>query len=111
MTTTTAVFTYYYPDGRIETRPEPVSGQGTVWIRGAYSPPVFPSPLSVRVGDSGVRVWMVIGWLKECRWDDDAVLSQYKGMLHPDDLVAAKWYYSRYAPEIDEKLREEGWVN
>ncbi len=104
------VFTLYYPDGRIEMRDEPVAKKGAVWTRGAYAPPTYPSPLSVRVGESGVKVWMVIEWWEFAERDAERLLGQYASMLTHDDILAAVWYYDHNIANkdtIDQRIREE----
>jgi uncharacterized protein (DUF433 family) len=101
-------YTYYYPDGKVEiVKDEPLAGRGKAWVLGAYKPPVYPSPLNVRVGDAGIKVWMVINWLRLCDEDVDTLLKHYGQVLQRDDVEAARWYYSKSRDVIDHKLTEE----
>ena len=101
-------FTYYYPDGRVEIVPDaPLDGHGKAWVDGSYEPPVYPSPLNVRVGKAGIKVWMVINWLRLCDHNVDLMLERYGHVLTREDVEAAKWYYEQYKDWIDQRLREE----
>jgi uncharacterized protein (DUF433 family) len=104
------VFTYYRPDGRSEvrTQPEgPLPGSGEVWVRGRYAPPDSPSPLDVRVGKSGINVWMVIQWLKLSDDDRGLLLRRYGNVLTEEDVQSAVWFYDRYRAPIDQRIDEE----
>lgn len=104
------VFTYFYPDGssQIRTQPKgPLAGPGDVWTRGAYTPPDYPSPVNVRVGKAGIKVWMVVEWLKLCDFNAEEVISRYGGVLHAKDIEAAKWFYLANQGEIDRRIAEE----
>ena len=101
-------YTYYYPDGRVEiVEDAPLSGRGKAWVLGSYQHPVYPSPLNVRVGDGGIKVWMVIQWLNLCDNDFDELRRRFGDILELEDVDAAKWYYERYREWIDQRLREE----
>jgi uncharacterized protein (DUF433 family) len=101
-------YTYYYPDGSVKiVEDAPLAGRGKAWVLGAYNPPVYPSPLNVRVGDAGIKVWMVINWLRLCDEDVDTLLKHYGQVLQREDVEAAKWYYQQDRETIDRRLREE----
>ena len=101
-------YTYYYRDGGVKiVEDAPLTGQGKAWVLGAYRPPVYPSALNVRVGDAGIKVWMVIKWLKLCDEDVKALLERYGEALTPEDVEAARWYYKENKELIDRELREE----
>ena len=103
-------FTYFKSDGTSEIRTQPKSplpATGDVYVRGAYQPPDYPSPLNVRVGKAGIKVWMVVEWLKLCDFDSDEVISRYGGVLRADDIEAAKWFYLANQAEIDRRIAEE----
>lgn len=101
-------YTYYYPDGKVKiVEDAPLAGRGKAWVLGAYNPPVYPSPLNVRVGDAGIKVSMVIEWLRLCDEDVDMVLKQYGQVLQREDIEAARWYYEENRDLIDRELREE----
>ena len=102
-------YTYYSPEeptGRV-VEDAPLSGLGKVWTLGAYQHPTYPSPLNVRVGGAGIKVWMVINWLQLCGDNVDEVLHRYPGTLEREDVEAARWYYETYKSDIDERLAEE----
>ena len=101
-------YTYYYPDGssRIAVNEE-LSALGAVWSTGKYVAPTQPSPVEVRVGNAGVKVWMVINWLQLSGNKMPALLERYGQMLQPDDVHAATWYYGRNKEAIDERIQEE----
>jgi len=101
-------YTYYDPDGsaRIVER-ETLAGGGKAWVEGAYNPPVYPSPLNVRVADAGIKVWIVIKWLRFYKDDVDKVLAAYAPMLQGEDIEAALAYYRENRQAIDEKLQDE----
>jgi hypothetical protein len=101
--------TYYTPDepsGKV-VRDERLHGRGRVWTLGAYEHPTYPSPFSVRVGDAGIKVWMVVLWLKLCDDNFDELVKRYGNILEPKDVEVARWYYGEYKQEIDQKLKEE----
>ena len=101
-------YTYYYPDGKVEiVEDAPLAGRGKAWVVGVYNPPVYPSPLNVRVGDAGIKVWMVINWLRLCDEDVDTLLKHYGQVLQREDVEAAKWYYQQDRETIDRRLSEE----
>jgi uncharacterized protein (DUF433 family) len=101
-------YTYYYPDGSVRiVKDAPLAGRGKAWVLGAYNPPVYPSPLNVRVGDAGIKVWMVINWLRLCDENVDTLLEHYGQVLQREDVEAAKWYYQQDRETIDRRLREE----
>ena len=101
--------TYYSPDeptGRT-ILDAPLSGRGKVWTLGAYEHPTYPSPLNVRVGMAGIKVWMVIQWLNLCNNDLDEAMRRYGHVLEPEDVDVARWYYERHKDWIDQRLEEE----
>ena len=101
-------YTYYYPDGKVETvKGGRLDGRGKAWVLGDYKPPVYPSPLNVRVGDAGIKVWMVINWLRLCDDNVDTLLKHYGQVLQREDIEAAKWYYQQDKETIDRRLAEE----
>lgn len=101
-------YTYYYPDGKVKiVKDAPLAGRGKAWVLGAYEPPVYPSPLNVRVGNAGIKVWMVINWLRLCDENVDTLLKHYGQVLQREDIEAAKWYYKQNRDAIDQKLIEE----
>ena len=100
-------YTYYYPDGKVEIiKDAPLAGRGKAWLLGSYEPPVYPSPLNVRVGNAGIHVSIVVGWLKQCQEDIDALLQRYGQVLTREDVQAARWYYEDNKDLIDRELRE-----
>lgn len=104
-------YTYYHPDGRVEViENERLAGHGKAWVLGRYVPPVYPSPLNVRVGNAGIKVWMVIHWLKLCDENIDVLLERYPNTVTHEDVEAARWYYERNKEAIDQKLMEEAEV-
>ena len=101
-------YTYYEPDGNAKiVEDAPLAGRGTAWVDGAYRPPVYPSPLSVRVGDAGIKVWIVMKWLRFYKGDTDKVLAAYAPTLNRDDVDAARAYYQENRHTIDAKLEAE----
>ena len=101
-------YTYYSPDecrGKV-IEDAPLAGRGKAWVLGKYIHPVYPSPLNVRVGDAGIHVSIVIGWLKQCGEDVDAVLEHYGQVLTREDVEAARWYYGENKDLIDRELRD-----
>jgi len=101
------VYTYYYPDRPPEIRREPLNGKGEVWVRGAYTPPENPSPLNVRVGESGVKIWMVIQWLKLSDNDPDFLLRRYGDVVSEEDVHNAIWFYEKHRAAMDQRIQEE----
>lgn len=102
-------YTYYtreHPEGFVVVD-EPLAGHAKAWTLGAYKHPTYPSPANVRVGNAGIKVWMVIQWLKLSGGRVDEVRQRYAGMLEPEDIAAAKWYYARHKDWIDQRLKEE----
>lgn len=100
-------YTYYYPDGQIKiVEDAPLAGHGKAWVLGAYKPPVYPSPLNVRVGDAGIKVWTVINWLRLCDENVDTLLKHYGQVLQREDVEAAKWYYEENKDLMDRELGE-----
>lgn len=100
-------YTYYLPDGTAAIVPDAaLAGKGKAWVEGTYNPPVYPSPLNVRVGDAGVKVWIVTKWLRFYNGDVDRVLTAYAPMLVREDIEAAQAYYSENSQAIDEKIQE-----
>ena len=101
-------YTYYFPDeprGRV-IKDAPLSGHGKAWTLGEYHHPAYPSPLNVRVGDSGISVSTVISWLRANDNDKSRVLEHYGQVLQSEDIDTAIWFYSRYKEEIDAKLAD-----
>jgi uncharacterized protein (DUF433 family) len=106
-------FTYFKPDGTSEVRTQPgapLPATGDVYVRGAYEPPDYPSPLNVRVGKAGIKVWMIIQWLKLSGFEEDDVVARYGGALEHEDVQAALWFYRLNQEEIDERIQEEARV-
>lgn len=103
-------YTYYTPDesqGRV-VEDAPLQGRGKAWTLGSYRHPVYPSPLNVRVGDAGIKVWMVMNWLQQCDGDVDMLFEQYGHVLEREDIDAARWYYDENKDLFDRELGEEG---
>ena len=101
-------YTYYSPEeptGRAITD-APLAGTGKAWTAGAYKHPVYPSPLNVRVGNAGISVWIVIGWLQAYENDKRRVIETYGQVLQPADLDAAIWFYQQNQETIDMRLAE-----
>ncbi len=105
----TQTFTYYQPDAAPETSSgwREGHGRGKAWVRGTYTPPDYPSPLNVRVGDAGIKVWMVMRWLKELNNDSKRVIGVYDSVLTPEDIEAARRFYADHAEEIDARIEQE----
>jgi uncharacterized protein (DUF433 family) len=78
-----------------------------VYVRGAYTPPDFPSPLNVRVGKTAIKVWMVIHWLRLSDEDPSTLRARFASYLSDDDIEAARWFYEQNRDEIDRRIREE----
>jgi uncharacterized protein (DUF433 family) len=76
------------------------------WTDGEYRHPVYPNPLSVRVGESGIKVWAVIQSLKDGDWNPSSVMEHYPELTEADIAAAIAFYESNKAA-IDEKLNEE----
>ena len=105
---TRQTFTYYSIDGSVQiVEDAPLAGHGRAWVLGSYKPPFYPSPLNVRVGDAGIKVWMIIEWLQLCGWDEEMLIQRYGHALTPDDVKAAKWYYGNNKESIDRRVAEE----
>lgn len=101
--------TYYSPEnpeGQV-VRDAPLEGGGKVWTLGAYEHPTYPSPLNVRVGQAGIKVWMTIQWLKLCDDNYDELSRRYGDVLTREDVAVARWYYQRHRDWIDGRLQEE----
>jgi hypothetical protein len=101
--------TYYSPEepaGRVVKDAE-LQGTGRAWTLGEYHHPVYPSPLNVRVGDAGIKAWMVIRSLKAAQGDKERVLSHYGPSLQREDLDVAIWFYEQAREAIDQRLSEE----
>ena len=101
-------YTYYTPEeptGRVVKDAE-LQGKGRAWTLGEYGHPVYPSPLNVRVGDAGIRVWTVMQWLKSSRDDVEATLREYGQVLQREDIEAARWFYERFKDEFEQELSE-----
>jgi hypothetical protein len=102
-------YTYYTPDeptGRVVKDAE-LDGRGKAWTLGEYHHPDYPSPLNVRVGEAGIKVWMAIFWLRLCEGDYDELVRRYGSVLNRDDIAAARWFYTRYKQEVDQRIDEE----
>jgi hypothetical protein len=102
-------YTYYTPEeptGRA-VRDAPLAGSGKAWTLGEYRHPTYPSPLNVRVGEAGIKVWMVILWLRLCDDNVNTLMERYPQVLQPEDVDAARWFYEGHKEWIDQKLREE----
>ena len=105
-------YTYYhrdYPEGRVFENEE-LAGDGKAWTLGSYKHPTYPSPLNVRVGKAGIKVWMVIQWLRLCDDDVDTLLERYPKTVTRDDVEAARWYYEEHKDWIDRRLMEEAQI-
>ncbi len=105
-------FTYYTPDapeGHVVEN-SPLAGRGKAWVAGSYRHPVYPSPLTVRVGEAGIKVWMVIDLLNACGGDEAQLLERYGETFHQEDIEVARWYYQENKDLIDRELREEAWA-
>ena len=102
-------YTYYTPDEpHGKAVPDaPLDGRGKAWVLGSYSHPTYPSPLNVRVGDAGIKVWMVIHWLRLCDDDFETLSERYGSILEREDTAAAKWFYENNREAIDRRLEEE----
>jgi uncharacterized protein (DUF433 family) len=83
---------------------------GNVWADGEYREPVYANPLSIRVGEAGIKVWMIISYLQSRGGDVAAVLERYAPLLTEADIDAAISYYVAHKSAIDEKLEEEAHV-
>ena len=83
----------------------PLQGRGKAWTPGPYRHPVYPSPLNVRVGTAGIKVWMVINWLQSCGGDVDTLLKRHAGVLEREDVEVAKWYYEENK-DIDREFQD-----
>lgn len=102
-------YTYYSPDepnGRVVKDAE-LQGHGKAWTLGEYGHPVYPSPLNVRVGNAGIKVSTVVGWLRANDNNEQQVLERYGQMVDSDDIKAALWYYERNKEAIDQRLADE----
>ena len=102
-------YTYYTPDepqGRI-VEDAPLAGRGKAWTLGSYRHPTYPSPLNLRVGKAGIKVWMVINWLGLCDGNVATLLERYGNVLQQEDVDAAKWYYEEHKEWIDQRIRED----
>lgn len=102
-------YTYYTPNepqGRV-VEDAPLQGHGKAWTLGSYRHPTYPSPLNVRVGEAGIKVWMVIQWLRLCDDDVDTLLERYPQTVTHDDVKAALWYYAKHKEAMDRRIKEE----
>jgi uncharacterized protein (DUF433 family) len=102
-------YTCYTPDepqGRV-IEDAPLAGHGRAWTLGKYRHPVYPSPLNVRVGDAGIKVWMVIYWLQLCNDDYDELVRRYGHILTPEDIEVARWFYKNNRSEISDRIKDE----
>ena len=102
-------YTYYTreePTGKI-VEDAPLAGRGKAWTLGAYRHPTYPSPLNVRVGAAGIKVWMVINWLRLCDDRIDVLLQRYPQTVTSEDVEVARWFYEKHKDWIDRKLEEE----
>ena len=101
-------YTYYEPDGAVRVvHDEPLQGRGKAWIDGSYKPPVYPSPINVRVGERGIRVATVIQWLRLYDDDIERVVTVNAPSLTREDVEAALAYYKTHQDEIDRKIEEQ----
>lgn len=100
-------FTFLFRDRPPEIKRAPVERGGQIWARGAYEEPDVPSPLDVRVGNAGIKVWMVIQWLKASDHDQASLLRRYGEVLDANDVDNALWFYERNGAVIDERIEEE----
>ena len=101
--------TYYSPDepsGKV-IEGAPLAARGKVWTLGSYKHPTYPSPLNVRVGDAGIKVWMVIELLQAHGESVDDLARRYGDTLTREDIEAAMWYYRENKEMIERKLKEE----
>lgn len=64
--------------------------------------PYHPGPGDVRLTDSWVSVWAVIGHLPSVGLDVARAAADYE--LSTDEMEAAIAYYRRYGPAIDARL-------
>ncbi|MEX2226395.1 MAG: hypothetical protein WEB52_08100 [Dehalococcoidia bacterium] len=105
------VFTYFARDGQSEVVHGSLEGRGRIWVRGEYQGNDVPSPLNVRVGDSGIKAWMVILWLNVSEQGNrEKLLRDFESVLTREDLENALWFYenSPMAKEsIDQRIGEE----
>ena len=102
-------YTYYSPDepkGKV-VEDAPLAGRGKAWTLGSYKHPVYPSPLNVRVGDAGIKVWMVINWLRLCDDNVETLLERYPDTVTLDDVAVARWYYVKNKQAIDRRIAED----
>lgn len=102
-------YTYYSPEHPQGEGVEnaPLAGHGKAWTLGAYRHPTYPSPLNVRVGDAGIKIWMAIEWLHRMNDDKERVLENYGHVLELADIEAAIWHYNKNKEAIDQKITEE----
>jgi len=103
-------FTYFRSDGTSDTRTQPegpLPQEGEVWVRGPYTHPDAPSPLDVRVGKAGIKVWMVVQWLQASDSDKQSLLRRYGDVLELADVESALWYYQQNEGVIDQRIIEE----
>jgi uncharacterized protein (DUF433 family) len=63
-------------------------------------------PGDVRLRDSGVHVWAIIGQLAASAWDAPTVAREYAIPL--DEVEAARAYYRRNRDAIDSRLVANG---
>lgn len=98
------VFTYFDDDGMPSVSTEvPHAGVGKVWVRGSYQPPVYPSPLDVRIA-GGNKVWLIIDML-DGRTPAE-VAEVYAPYMTEADVEAAIRFYRRNRDAIDGKIAE-----
>ena len=64
--------------------------------------PYHPGPGDVRLVDSGVAVWAIVGHLMTVRGDADRVAEDYE--LSPEAVAAALAYYREHKGAIDARL-------
>jgi hypothetical protein len=103
-------FTYFYPDGHTEVRTQPKSPlprTGEVWIRGVLEAGVSPDPTNVRVGEAGVRAWRIIQALQQAHGNVARAIAGYGGVITPDDIDAATWFYKSNKKDIDREIQHE----
>jgi len=102
-------YTYYTPEdpeGRVVSD-APLAGKGKAWTLGRYVHPAYPSPLNVRVGDAGIHVSTVIGWLRSCSDDIAATQQRYGQVLQEEDIEVARWFYDRFKEHFDQELARD----
>lgn len=64
--------------------------------------PYRPGPAEVRLADSGVSVWAIIGYLPTVNGDVERAARDYD--IEPDAVRAAIAWYHQHKTAIDERL-------